>query len=112
MREIGTDILEGSGYKVVTAADGLEAVDIYRTKSKEISLVILDLVMPKMDGGQTFLEMKKINPKVKSIFCTGFASDAIITQLLAEENIPAVQKPFRQEEFLNTVQETLAGTGA
>ncbi|MCX6135366.1 MAG: PAS domain S-box protein [Ignavibacteriales bacterium] len=111
MREIGTDILEGSGFKVLTASDGLEAVDIYRKKSKEISLVILDLVMPKMDGGQTFLELKKINPKVKSIFCTGFASDAIITQLLAEENIPAVQKPFRQEEFLHIVQETLSGVG-
>ena len=112
MREIGTDILEGSGFKVLTAADGLEAVDIYRKKSKEIALVILDLVMPKMDGGQTFLELKKINPKVKSIFCTGFASDAIITQLLAEEHIPAVQKPFRQEEFLHMVQETLSGAGA
>ncbi|HTY37975.1 MAG TPA: PAS domain S-box protein [Bacteroidota bacterium] len=111
MREIGTDILEGSGYRVLTAADGLEAVDIYKSKSKEINLVILDLVMPKMDGGQTFLELKKINPKVKSIFCTGFASDAIITQLLAEENIPAVQKPFRQEEFLHMVQETLNGVG-
>jgi two-component system cell cycle sensor histidine kinase/response regulator CckA len=112
MREIGTDILEGSGFKVLTAADGLEAVEIYKTRSKEITLVILDLVMPKMDGGQTFLELKKINPKVKSIFCTGFASDAIITQLLAEENIPAVQKPFRQEEFLHTVQETINGNGA
>ena len=112
MREIGTDILEGSGFKVLTAADGLEAVDIYRKKSKEIALVILDLVMPKMDGGQTFLELKKINPKVKSIFCTGFASDAIITQLLAEEHIPAVQKPVRQEEFLHMVQETLSGAGA
>jgi two-component system, cell cycle sensor histidine kinase and response regulator CckA len=112
MREIGTDILEGSGFKVLTAADGLEAVDIYKKKSKDISLVILDLVMPKMDGGQTFLELKKINPKVKSIFCTGFASDTIITQLLAEESIPAVQKPFRQEDFLHVVQETLSGNGA
>ena len=112
MREIGTDILEGSGYKVLTASDGLEALEIYRKRSKEIALVILDLVMPKMDGGQTFLELRKINPKVKSIFCTGYASDAIITQLLAEEHIAAVQKPFRQEDFLHAVQETLSGGGA
>jgi CheY-like chemotaxis protein len=109
MREIGTDILEGSGYKVLTASDGLEAVEIYRKRSNEIALVILDLVMPKMDGGQTFLELKKINPNVKSIFCTGYVSDAIITQLLAEEHITAVQKPFRHEDFLHAVQETLSG---
>jgi two-component system, cell cycle sensor histidine kinase and response regulator CckA len=108
MREIGRDILEEKGYRVLTAADGLEAVDIYRKRSKEISLVILDLVMPKMDGGQTFLELKRINNSIKTIFCTGFASDAIITQLLSEEHISAIQKPFRPADFLQTVEEVLS----
>jgi two-component system, cell cycle sensor histidine kinase and response regulator CckA len=112
MREIGRDILEEKGYKVLTAADGLEAVEIYKKKWKEISLVILDLVMPKMDGGQTFLELKRINHTVKTIFCTGFASDAIITQLLSEEHISAIQKPFRPADFLHTVEEVLSVVAA
>ena len=110
MREIGTEILEAEGYRVATASNGMEAVEIYRKQWKDIALVILDLVMPKMDGGQTYLELKRINSDVKCVFCTGFASDAIITQLLAEENIPAIQKPFRHAEFLQIVQEVLQGT--
>lgn len=107
MREFTTDILEEDGYKVLTAADGFEAIEIYKSRSKEIVLVILDLLMPKMDGGQTFLELKKINENVKAIFCTGYASDGVIAQLLIEENIPAIQKPFRSEELKKVVQETV-----
>jgi PAS domain S-box-containing protein len=108
MREIGTEILQGEGYAVLTASNGLEAVDTFKKQPKQIVLVVLDLVMPKMDGGQTLLELRKINPAVKCVFCTGFASDAIITQLLAEEHIPAIQKPFQHADFLRVIQEVLS----
>jgi nitrogen fixation negative regulator NifL len=110
MREIGTEILQAEGYRVKTASNGLEAIEIYKKQGKSVELVVLDLVMPKMDGGQTYLELKRINPGIKCVFCTGFASDAIITQLLAEENIPAIQKPFRDTEFLQVVHEVLRRT--
>ncbi|MDH3251526.1 MAG: ATP-binding protein, partial [Ignavibacteria bacterium] len=106
-RELARELLEEQGYKVLVAGDGLVATDLYRKQAHEISLVILDLVMPHMDGGQTYIELKKINPMVKAFFCTGYASNDVITSLLAEEDLQALQKPFRAGDFLKTVREVL-----
>ena len=107
MIELGRGLLESEGYNVLTASDGRQAVDIYRTQWQHIDLAVLDLVMPKLDGGQTYLEMKKINPDVKAFFCTGYSTDQVITSLLAEENLLALQKPFRPKEFTKLVKDLL-----
>lgn len=109
MRELGMELLEEEGYKVLTAGDGEEALNIYRQQANEIQLVILDLVMPKMDGGQAYLEMKKINPNIKAFFCTGYASDEVISNLLKDENLNALQKPLRSKDFLSMVRKVIAG---
>lgn len=109
MRDMGSEILEESGYRVVTAATGAEAVEIFRQRHNDIALVILDLVLPDIDGGQTFLKMKTISPSFKAFFCSGFVTQSVITNLLAEENLGALQKPFRQEQFLKFVFDTLYG---
>ena len=107
MIELGRELLENEGYNVLTASNGRQAVDIYRTQWQHIDLAVLDLVMPKLDGGQTYLEMKKINPDVKAFFCTGYSTDQVITSLLAEENLFALQKPFRPKEFTTLVKDLL-----
>jgi two-component system, cell cycle sensor histidine kinase and response regulator CckA len=107
MRELGTELLEEVGYRVITAKDGSEAVEQYRQHADDINLVILDLLMPKMDGGRAYIEMKKINPGVKAFFCTGFASDEVITGLLKDEKLRALQKPLRPKDFIQTVKEVL-----
>jgi CheY-like chemotaxis protein len=107
MLELGKALLESRGYRVILASDGVEALEIYKERWKEIDLVILDLVMPRKHGGQTYLEMKEINPSLKAFFCTGYASDKIITSLLQEENLRALQKPFKPDVFLQTVQDVL-----
>ncbi|HTX18076.1 MAG TPA: PAS domain S-box protein [Bacteroidota bacterium] len=109
MQELGKELLEDNGFHVVIAKDGVEAVEIYRERGKEISLVILDLVMPRMDGGQTYMELKKLNESVKAFFCSGFTSDKVITQLLAEEHLHAIKKPFHPTEFINMVHSTIKG---
>ena len=109
MQELGKELLEDSGYTVLIARDGVEAVDLYRERGKEISLVILDLVMPRMDGGQTYMELKKLNNNVKAFFCSGFTSDKVITQLLEEEHLQAIKKPFHPTDFIRMVQSTLRG---
>lgn len=108
MQELGKELLEEQGYQVLIAGDGQEAVDIFRSRAREIDLVILDLVMPRLDGGQTYIEMKKINNDVRAFFCTGYTSNEVITSLLEEEKLQALQKPFRPNEFLNLVNEMLA----
>ena len=111
MLEFGRDILSDHGYQVVTACDGVEALEIYRQRFGVISLVILDLIMPRMDGGQTYVEMKKINGSLKAMFCSGYTSDEVISSLLQEEHLRAVRKPFKITEFLEAVRETLDAPG-
>jgi DNA-binding NarL/FixJ family response regulator len=72
--------------------------------------VILDLVMPGMDGGQTYIELKKVNPYVKAFFCTGYMPDAVISALLEEEHLHAIQKPFNPDQFVQLVRDVLDTT--
>jgi two-component system cell cycle sensor histidine kinase/response regulator CckA len=107
MLEFGRDILADHGYRVITATNGMEAIALYREHAKDVALVILDLIMPRMDGGQTYIELKKINTSVKAMFCTGYTSDEVISSLLQEEHLRAVRKPFQIEEFVGTVRAVL-----
>jgi two-component system, cell cycle sensor histidine kinase and response regulator CckA len=107
MRELGTELLQEVGYRVLAAKNGVEAVDIYRKHHREIDLVVLDLLMPLMDGGQAYIEMKKINAGVRAFFCTGYASDETITSLLKEGNLQALQKPIRPHDFIRMVKQVL-----
>ena len=109
MQELGRELLEDNGYTVLIAKDGVEAVELYRQRGKEIALVILDLVMPRMDGAQTYMEMKKINDQVKAFFCSGFTSGKAITKLLEKEHLRAIKKPFHPTDFIRMVQQTLQG---
>lgn len=109
MQSLGQELLEANGYRVIVASDGFEAIDLYRRYHDQIALVILDLLMPNLDGGQTYIELKNINHRVKAFFCTAYTPEDIIGSLLAGEQLCAVQKPFRPDEFLRTVAEVIAG---
>ena len=108
MQELGKELLEDENFRVIIAKNGTEALSIYREHNRTIDLVILDLVMPGIDGGQAYAEMKKMNPALRAFFCTGFVSDKLIAGLLAEEHLRAIAKPFRPEEFVGLVYELLA----
>jgi two-component system, cell cycle sensor histidine kinase and response regulator CckA len=107
MQELGRELLEEEGYRVLIASNGQDAVQLYRERFAEIQLVILDLVMPGMDGGQTYLELRKINSNLKVFFCTGYMPDQVISALLEEESLKALQKPFNPENFVQMVRDVL-----
>jgi two-component system, cell cycle sensor histidine kinase and response regulator CckA len=107
MQELGRELLEEEGFDVLIAGNGMDALGIYRKRFGEIDLVILDLVMPGMDGGQTYLELKKVNPSLKAVFCTGYMPDQVISALLEEEKLIAIQKPFNPDLFVHTVRHLL-----
>lgn len=107
MQELGKELLEDEGYSVFVASNGEEAIDLYKKNQDKIELVILDLVMPGMDGGQVYAALKALNPRIKAFFCTGFISDQIIASLLEEQKLTAISKPFRPDQFLRTVREVL-----
>jgi len=107
MQELGRELLEEGGYDVTIAANGLEALEIYREHHERIDLVVLDLVMPGMDGGQTYAEMKKVNKDLKAFFCSGFISDQVFAGVLEDKRLHTIEKPFRPVDFLKTVREVI-----
>lgn len=104
LREAASDMLEIMGYHVLTACDGLEALDIYTQQGSHIDIVILDLTMPKMDGTSCMQALHRINPAVCVILSSGYSMDMISAQL--GDCIPAamLQKPYSADILETTVQ--------
>ncbi len=94
MRDIAQGMLEECGYSVILAENGLEAVKIFNTRHKEISLVLLDMVMPKMSGKEAYIEMKKTDPSVKVLLASGFRQDERSEEILKMGVKGFIQKPY------------------
>ena len=109
VREVARDMLEALGYEVITAADGLEGISRYRELFREIDLVILDMVMPNLSGGDCFRRMKEINPKARVVLSSGYSMDGSIQDVMNEGILAFIQKPYRLEE-LSCVVGTAVGT--
>jgi len=103
VREVAKDMLEALGYDVITAADGLEGVSRYRDLWREIDLVVLDMIMPNMSGGDCFRRMKEINPKARVVLSSGYSMDGAIQDVMNEGILAFIQKPFRLEELSRVV---------
>jgi PAS domain S-box-containing protein len=104
VREIGMRLLEQAGFDVVDASDGYEAVEYFRAHADEISCVLLDLTMPKMDGEETYRELKRIRDDVRVVLSSGFSEQDVIGRF-AEGGIAGfVQKPYRFEKLVSEVQ--------
>ncbi len=87
-------LLERLGYKVLLAENGLKALEIYKKHQKQISLVILDLIMPDMDGTETLTNLLKIDKDAKVLICSGYSKDESLIGVLAENTLGFLQKPF------------------
>lgn len=101
------EVLEEAGYKVLAAGGGKEAVEIYRSKSREIMLVILDMVMPEMDGGDVYHALRDINPDVRVLLASGYSKDGRAGELMEQGVRGFVQKPFRIIEVHKEVRQVL-----
>lgn len=107
IRQLGADILEDIGYKILLAAKGEEAIQIYRQHSKDIDMIILDVIMPGMGGKKTFLKLREINPKIKVLLSSGYSTNGEVGEILKEGVGGFVQKPYRDEELIEKVREIL-----
>ena len=107
MQDLMRELLESNGFAVYVVTNGRDAIDYYKNNRDSISLVVLDVMLPELDGRETYYELKKINDRIKVFFCTGFASLVEIQSLIEKENLHALQKPFSPKEFLTIVKEVL-----
>ena len=103
-------ILEASGYKVLVASNGLEAVNIYRERFGEISVVLLDLQMPVMSGRQCLMELMKINPAVKALVYSGYSPEDDLSRQIAPYVCGFVIKPSSKADLLRAVRRAIDGT--
>lgn len=92
-------MLRDCGFEVIQAVDGLEAVEIFRIRQNEISCVLLDLTMPKMNGVEAFKELTKIDPAVKIILSSGFDAAEMVTKYGNMNFAGFLQKPYTHEPF-------------
>jgi CheY-like chemotaxis protein len=104
--EVGQDLLEAMGYLVLTADNGEEAVEVYR-KNRDTDIVVLDMVMPNMGGGEAYDRMKEINPDVKVLLSSGFSIDGEATEILKRGCDGFIQKPYRMNELAEKIREIL-----
>jgi PAS domain S-box-containing protein len=105
--DVGSEILEVLGYKVSVARSGREAIEIYKEKQDEIDMVILDMIMPEMDGGETFNVLKSIDPGVKVILSSGYSADARSTRMMEQGCYGFIQKPYSVNTLSQKVKEVL-----
>ncbi|MDY7030291.1 MAG: PAS domain S-box protein [Thermodesulfobacteriota bacterium] len=105
--DVGSNMLESLGCRVLTAGSGKEAIDIYSSNKDEISIVILDMIMPDMGGGETFDTLKKINPDVKVLLSSGYSIDGQAGEILNRGCNAFIQKPFNAKELSKKISEVL-----
>ena len=107
VRDLGKRILERSGYTVLTAANGKAALELYRVNGNEISMVILDLIMPEMGGKDCFQELLKINSKVKILIASGYTSGGTLKDAVDLGAGGSIRKPYDMKQMLRAVREVL-----
>jgi len=107
VRALGGTMLERFGYKVILAEDGMQAVDIYKSEKERISLVILDVTMPKKSGRETMMDLLQLNPNIRVVISSGFDRSGPVEELLKLGAKGFVQKPYRIGDMLQTVRGVL-----
>ena len=105
--QVGEELLEAMGYTVLIAREGKEAIEVYKKNRDGIDIVILDMVMPTMGGGEAYDRMKEINPNVKVLLSTGFSVDGEATEILERGCDGFIQKPFRMNDLSEKIREIL-----
>jgi PAS domain S-box-containing protein len=111
VRDLTTTVLRDFGYRVIEAVDGKDALEKYAGDSGNIDLLILDVIMPRMGGKETFDAVKAINPGSKILFISGYTADGFHKKGLFSEGVQFIAKPMSPFELLKKVRAVLDGKG-
>jgi len=108
MREVTRRILSRSGYTVIAAATGHEAIEIAASHTGDIDVLLTDVVMPQMLGKEAAERIRALRPGVKVLFMSGYARGVLDPQGVVEAGANLIQKPFSEAELLATLRRTIA----
>lgn len=95
------------GYQVLTAADGEEALEVYRRHATAIDAVVLDVGLPKLGGWEVFLKMKEENSEVRVVIASGYIEPELKTKMREVEIGHVVQKPYMPNQVLEAVRDLI-----
>lgn len=101
------EALQKLGYSVLLAENGIDAVEIYKSNPKQIDLVLLDMIMPKLGGHKTFFQIKAIDPDAKILLSSGYISEEEVHDLLAQGAKGFLTKPHRLMELAKEIRRIL-----
>ena len=107
--DVGHRILTRMGYSVLVARSGKEALEIYSQKKDAIQMVILDMIMPDMSGGEVYDRLREINPDIKVLLSSGYSLRGQARDILARGCKGFIQKPFNMKELSHKLREVLEG---
>jgi CheY-like chemotaxis protein len=99
VRALGARMLSSLGFTVLAAADGRQALEVYAEHRDEITLVLLDLTMPHLDGEETFRELRRLDPGVRVLMSSGYAESDITARFAGQGPLGFVQKPYTRAEL-------------
>jgi len=106
---VGAAMLRKLGYYVLEARDGLSAVAVFESNRDRIDLVILDMIMPGMSGGEVYRRLKQLKGNVKILISSGFDITGEVSEILQSGCEGFIQKPYRMESLSEKVRELLGG---
>ncbi|HOO56900.1 MAG TPA: ATP-binding protein [bacterium] len=100
-------MLTKAGYDVISASSGIQGIDIFNLNKDDFDLVIIDLIMPEMDGHETYEKIREIKPGIKVVFLSGFSIDGKHHKLIDNITCAFIQKPFGYTKLLSKIRAIL-----
>lgn len=107
LRELARTVLERSGYEVLSAGNGVEALALSEKHTEPIHILVTDVVMPKMNGRELAERLTALRPEIKVLYMSGYTDDAVIQRILLEPGAAFLPKPFTPSVFVSKVREML-----
>jgi PAS domain S-box-containing protein len=107
IRDIASALLRRFGFRVITARDGIETVDLYTEHAGDITLMLMDLNMPRLNGIEAALRIRHINPKVPVLFMSGYPREQVMERFGRQSHTDFVKKPFQSSELLAGIRNVM-----
>ena len=108
VRSVASSMLQQLGFEVLTARDGLEAVELFRLNADRIDAVLLDLTMPRMDGEEALAQLREIRPDVRVVLSSGYSEQDAGGRFVGKGLAGFIHKPYRWSDLMAKMQEALA----
>ena len=105
--DLGKELLSQMGYTVLVAKSGEASIELYEANKDEIDMVILDMIMPEMGGGEIYEKLRGIDPDVKVLLSSGYSLDGQATEILERGCNGFIQKPFNMRALSQKIREII-----